>query len=68
MKSFISWLKFHWIVPKGPFDNTPSIDSDNDLAPNRRQAIILTNADAIHRRIYAALEEDELNITSNSKR
>ena len=29
--------------------------SDNGLAPNRRQAIIWTNADSIHWRIYAAL-------------
>ena len=34
--------------------------SDNGLAPNRRQAIVLTNADLIHRRIYAALWGTEL--------
>ena len=39
-------LKF---VPKDPIDNNPA------LAPNRRQAIIWTNADRIHWRIYAAL-------------
>ena len=33
---------------------------DNDLVPNRRQAIIWTDADPIHWRIYAALGEDEL--------
>ena len=32
-----------------------SIGLDNDLAPSRRQAIIWTNADPIHRHIYAAL-------------
>ena len=38
----------------------PSIGLDNGLAPNRRQAIIWTNADPIHWRIYAALGGDEL--------
>ena len=33
---------------------------DNGLAPNRRQAIIWTNGDLIHWRIYAALVEEEL--------
>ena len=37
-----------------------SIGSDSGLAPSRRQAIILTNADTVHRRIYAALAGDEL--------
>ena len=37
------------------------IGLDNGLAPNRRQAIIWTNADMIHWRIYAALGGDELN-------
>ena len=32
---------------------------DNGLAPNRRQAIIWTNADPIHWRIYAELGGDE---------
>ena len=31
----------------------PSISEDNGLAPNRQQAIIGTNADPIHWRIYA---------------
>ena len=34
--------------------------SDNSLAPNRRQAIIWTNADPIQWRIYAALGGDGL--------
>ena len=38
----------------------PSIGLDNGLAPNRHQAIIWTNADPIHWRIYAALGGDEL--------
>ena len=33
---------------------------NNDLAPDRRQAIIWTNAELIHWRIYAALGGDEL--------
>ena len=33
----------------------PSIGLDNGLAPNRRQAIIWTNADPINWLIYAAL-------------
>ena len=45
-------LKF---VPKGLVDSL-----DNCLAPNRRQAIIWTNVDSIHWRIYAALGGDEL--------
>ena len=50
-------LKF---VPNGLIDN-------NGSAPNRRQAIIWTNADPIHWRIYASLGEDELrNFTPNT--
>ena len=45
-------LKF---VSKSPFDNNPAFGLDNGLAPIRRQAIIWTNADTIHWRIYAAL-------------
>ena len=45
-------------VSTGPFDD--SIGSDNGLAPNRRQAITRTNADPVHRRIYAVLAGDEL--------
>ena len=36
------------------------IGLDNSSAPNRRQAIIWTNADPIHYRIYATLGGDEL--------
>ena len=38
--------------------------SDNGLASNRRQAILWTNADPIHWRIYVALWRDELIIYS----
>ena len=41
-------------VPKEPIDNN-STGLDNGLAPNKRQAIIWTNADPVHWRIYAAL-------------
>ena len=37
-----------------------SIGSDNGLVQYRRQAIIWTNADTVHWRIYAALGGDEL--------
>ena len=37
-----------------------SIGLDNGLALNKQQAIIWTNADLIHWRIYAALGGDEL--------
>ena len=37
-----------------------SIGLDNGLAPDRRQAIIWTNAHPIHWRLYAALGRDEL--------
>ena len=37
-----------------------SINLDNGLQPSRRQAIIRTNADPIHWRIYAALGGEEL--------
>ena len=39
----------------------PSIGLDNGLAPNRWQAIIWTNVDLIHWRVYAALGGDGLN-------
>ena len=34
--------------------------SDNGLAPSRLQAIIWTNVDPIHQKIYVALVGDEL--------
>ena len=37
-----------------------SIGLDNGLAPNKRQAIIWTNGDSIHWRIYATLGGDTL--------
>ena len=52
-------LKF---VPDGPIDNNQAFVLDNGLAPNRQQAIIWTNADPVHWRIYVALGGDELMI------
>ena len=49
-------------VPKGPIDKN-SINLDYSLGPNRRQAMIWTNADQIDACIYVALggnEHDEL--------
>ena len=50
-------LKF---VPKESNRQYISTGSGNGLVPNRRQAIIWTNADPIHWHIYAALGGDEL--------
>ena len=44
-------------IRDGPIDKN-SIGVDNGLAPNRRQAIIWTNAHSIRWRIYAALGGD----------
>ena len=51
MKSFVFWLKFHWSEASNW--QWPSTGLDNGFAPNRRRAIILTNADPVHRRLYA---------------
>ena len=61
MKSFILWLKFHWslFLRVQLTINQRGFFLDNGLAPNRRQAIIWTNVDTIHWRIYAALGVDE---------
>ena len=61
MKSLVFWLKFHWSLFLSVQLTTPGIGLDNGLAPNRRQAIIWSNADMIHWRIYAALQGCELN-------
>ena len=47
-------------VSKVKIDNKRANGSGNSLAPNRRQTITWTNADPVHRRIYAALRGDEL--------
>ena len=60
MKNFIFWLKIHWILFLGFNKQNFIIGPDIGLAPNRRQAIILNNANLIHWRIYAELEGDRL--------
>ena len=53
MKSFAFWLKFHWTL----FLRVQLTISQ----PIRRQAIIWTNSEPVHWRIYVALGGDELN-------
>ena len=48
------------VCPQGSNWQSSSIGLDNGMAPNRRQAIIWTNADPINWRIYATLGGDEL--------
>ena len=56
-KSFVFWLIIHWHL----FLRVQwTITQHWFMAPNRRQAIIWTNADPIHRRIYASLGADAL--------
>ena len=56
MKEF--GFKFHWKLII--YSQGSSIGSGNGLAPNRRQAIVWTNADLINWRIYTTLKGDEL--------
>ena len=51
---------FTEVCPQGSNRQSSSIGFDNGLAPNRRQAIIWTNAEPINWRIYATLGGDEL--------
>ena len=55
IESLAFWLKFHWSLFLMVQLTIPSTDLDNGVAPQRRQAIIWTNTDLIHWRIYAAL-------------
>ena len=55
-------------VSKGLIDNNPAFGLDNGLAPNRRQAIIWTNADQIHWHIYAALGGNGLTLSFAMKK
>ena len=50
-------LRFLWISFIKVGLEYSSIGSDNGLAPTVRQAIIWTNADPVHWRIYAAQGE-----------
>ena len=56
--------KFHKICFQGPKWELTSTGLDNSRVPNRRQAIIWTNADPVHWRIYAALGGTWVNISS----
>ena len=46
------------VCPQGANWQSSSIGLNNGLAPNRRQAIIWTNADPINWRIYATLGDE----------
>ena len=59
--NFVFWSKFPWSWFLRIQLTITQHWLNNGLVPNRRQAIIRTNADPIHWRIYAALGEDELN-------
>ena len=55
-QTIYSWIFCEWKVYSYESNwQWSSIGLDNGLAPNRRQAIIRTNADPIHWRIYVAL-------------
>ena len=62
LKSFVFWLKFHWSLYEWSNWQWPNIGLNNALAPNRRQAIIWTNADPIHWLMYAAVGGDEVKV------
>ena len=55
VKSFVFWLKFNWSLFLRVSWQYHSIDLDNSLGPNRRQAIIWINAEPFYLRIYATL-------------
>ena len=61
MKSFVFGFEFHWSLFPGVNWKYVNFGLDNGLAQNRRQAIIWTNTDLGHWRIYAALGGNELN-------
>ena len=61
MNSFLFWFKFHRALLLRVQLTATQHGLDNDLPPNRRQAIIWNNADPIRWGIYAALGGDELN-------
>ena len=53
-------IKCHWNM-FFEISQYGSIGSDNGLSPSRRQAIILINADPVHRRIYCSTRERWVN-------
>ena len=52
LKSCVFWLKLHWSLFVRVQLTINNIGLDDGLAPNRRQAIIWTNAASIYWRIY----------------
>ena len=68
MKMYEFRLRFHWsLYLRAQLTISQHFGSDNDLAPNRRQAIIWTNTNPILWRIYAALGADELNFVKGDR-
>ena len=65
-------LYFEWnfteVYSSGSNGQKARIGLDNGSAPNRRQAIIWTNADPIHWRIYAVLGGDDSLVLMQSDR
>ena len=59
LKRFAFWLKFTEVSSYVSYRKYASIGLDNSLVKNTPHAIIWTNADPIHWRIYAALGGDE---------
>ena len=64
MKNLVFCFELHWILFLRVQLTITQHCLDNGLAPNRRQAITWTNADPIHRCIYAALGGDELTVNA----
>ena len=60
MKIVVFWLKFHWNLFPGVQLTEKKVGLNNDLTPNKPQAVIWTNDGLIYRRIYAALRLNEL--------
>ena len=60
MKKMYFDSNFTEVCSKGSNWQKVNIGSSNGMALNRRQAITWTNADPVHRRIYAALGWGEL--------
>ena len=61
LECFVFWFKFHWRLFLRVQLTITQHCLDNGLAPNRRQAIIWTNAHPINWRLYMALGGDEIN-------
>ena len=55
VKIFVCRFEFHWRFSQWSNWQWTSTDSDNGLAPNRRQAIMCTNHVLVYWRIYVSL-------------